>query len=64
MKDQVRIEQSNGNFTVMLEQFGMSHEMDRRSTIEDAKDYAFYLANSVSLDVYYEGKKISSVGGG
>lgn len=59
MKDQVRIEQSNGKYAVLLEQSGTSHEMDRRNTFEDAKDFAFYLAKSVKLDVYFEGKKIS-----
>jgi hypothetical protein len=56
--DQIRIEPKSGGFSVILEHGGSSQEMDKRSTYQDAEQYAFYLARRLKLDVVYLGKKI------
>jgi hypothetical protein len=58
MANQLRIEPKEENFAVVLEHRGSIQEMDVRNTIEDAKDFAFYLARRLKLDVYYRGNKM------
>jgi hypothetical protein len=58
MKDQVRIEQKDGKFAIILTHHNHNQEMDVRETYPDAESYAFYLARSMNLDVYYLGQKV------
>lgn len=59
MADQVRIEQKDGQFAVVLEHYGRTQEMDVRNTFNEAEYYGVYLSRSLKLDLYYEGKKIT-----
>lgn len=58
MNDQVRMERNDGKFAVVLYHHGSHQFMDKRDTFDEAKDFAYYLARSMKLDVYYEGKKL------
>ncbi|MCY9668727.1 hypothetical protein M5X11_28030 [Paenibacillus alginolyticus] len=59
MEDQVRIENKNGEFAIILVQSGQSHLMDQRACFEDAKEYSIHLSKSIKLPVYYEGEKMT-----
>ena len=58
MEDGVHIEDKSKGFAVVLVQSGKAHQMDLRSTFEDAKIYAFHLAKLMKLEVYYSGQKL------
>lgn len=58
MGDKVQIEQIDGEFSVVLLYRGSNQVMDEQDTFKKAKVYADYLARSMKLDVYYEGKKL------
>lgn len=58
MNDQVRMERKDGKFVVVLQHHGSQQVMDQRDTFEESKDFADYLARSMKLNVYYEGKKL------
>jgi hypothetical protein len=58
MSDQLRIEPKGDKFAVVLEHYGSTQEMDIRNTVEDATEFAFYLARRLKLDVYYRGNQI------
>jgi hypothetical protein len=59
MADQICIETKEQQFAVMLEHHGLIQEMDVRSTLNEAENYALYLAHLLKLDVYVQGKKIN-----
>ncbi|MFC0213864.1 hypothetical protein ACFFK0_15645 [Paenibacillus chartarius] len=63
MSDQVRIEPKGEKFAVVLEHGGSIQEMDVRDTYRDAEKFAFYVAERVKLDVYYNGRKIEGRSG-
>lgn len=59
MQDQVRIEKRNNRYEILLVESGSAHVMDTRPTWEEAEDFAFYLAKSLRLAVYFKGKRCS-----
>lgn len=58
MADQIRIEQSNGTYVVILEYGSTRQEMDKRDGYTDAENFACYLARQMRFPVYFEGRKI------
>jgi hypothetical protein len=59
LEDQVRIEERNPGFAIVLIQSANSHDMDKRNSYKEAEGYALYLAKSLKLNVYYQGKRVN-----
>lgn len=59
MSNQIRIEQKEDKFAVLLVYDGSIMEMDVRKSYQNAEEFAFYLSGRIELDVYYKGQKIN-----
>lgn len=54
----IRIEQLNSKYTIILDYWQTSYELETRETYRDAEDFAFYFARRIRLDVYFRGEKL------
>ncbi|MBB6732785.1 hypothetical protein [Cohnella zeiphila] len=57
--NQIRIEAKGNQFVVQFVENGKVQDMDSRNTYKDAEDFAFYLAERLKLDVFYQGQKVN-----
>ena len=58
-EDQVLIEEEDGGYAILLIQEGSRHTMDHQNSLNDAKNYAIYLANRMKLSAYYQNQKLN-----
>jgi hypothetical protein len=62
MKEYVCIEDKQSEYVVKLIYGDMSLIMDHRQSLDEAKDYAFYLSQITKLNVIYEGREVKPSG--